>query len=216
MTDTKNRTKFLPFIRSFVAIVAIGVGVSACSDGSVDSEVAASSCSLAVENAKKMDDHIGGDMAAFSLADRPISLADVAFKDANDKPLSLADYSGKTLLVNLWATWCAPCRAEMPALEHLEKELGGESFAVLPISVDRGDSGKPKAFYSEIGLKALPFLHDAPGEAFKLFKKEGLALGLPATVLIDDNGCVLGKLNGPAEWGGPDAQNLIKTALAAK
>lgn len=216
MTDTKNKHKFLPLIapklRSFAALMAIGVVLTSCNDETT-SKVSEISCDYAVENGSKLDASIKGDLAAFIMIEQPISLASIPFVTADGNAQTLADYAGKTVLVNLWATWCAPCRAEMPALEHLESELGGTDFSVLPISVDHGTSEKPKAFYKEIGLTKLPFLHDTSKTTFKFFQKNSLALGLPATVLVDPKGCVLGKLNGPAEWGGQDAQNLIKAAL---
>ncbi|PCH51315.1 MAG: sodium:dicarboxylate symporter [Hyphomicrobiales bacterium] len=219
MTDTKNRQKFLPLIapklRSFAALMVIGAVLSSCSD-ETSSEIAENSCDYAVASAKKLEGSIKGDMAAFIPIEQPISLSTIPFVTAEGKEQTLADYSGKTLLVNLWATWCAPCRAEMPALEHLESQLGGGSFLVLPISVDHGSSEKPKAFYKEIGLTKLPFLHDISKTAFKTFQKNSLALGLPATVLVDPKGCVLGKLNGPAEWGGKDALTLVKAAINLK
>lgn len=216
MTDTKNKQKFLPLIASkfnsvaaFVVISAVLVG---CSD-ETSSEIAETTCDYAVENAARLDSAIKGDMAAFIMIEQPISLSSIPFVTADGEKQTLADYSGKTLLVNLWATWCAPCRAEMPALEYLEIQQGGDNFAVLPISVDNGSSDKPKGFYKEIGLTKLPFLHDTSATSFKFFQKNSLALGLPATVLVDAKGCVLGKLNGPAEWGGADAMNLMKAAL---
>lgn len=219
MTDTKNKQKFLPLIapkfRSVAVIAVIGAVLSGCSD-QTSSEVAEISCDYAVESASRLDASIKGDMAAFIMIEQPISLSSIPFVTAEGKEQTLADYSGKTLLVNLWATWCAPCRAEMPSLEHLETQLGGDEFSVLPISVDHGSSDKPKAFYKEIGLTKLPFLHDISKTVFKTFQKNSLALGLPATVIVDTKGCVLGKLNGPAEWGGEDALTLVRAALALK
>lgn len=219
MTDTKYRQKFLPLIapklRSFAALMAIGAVLASCSDETT-SQIAETPCNYAVETAKGLKGSIKGDLAAFIPIEQPISLSTIEFVTAEGKAKTLADYAGKTLLVNLWATWCAPCRAEMPALEHLETQLGGANFAVLPISVDHGSSDKPKAFYKEIGLTKLPFLHDTSKTAFKFFQKNSLALGLPATALVDPKGCVLGKLNGPAEWGGKDAIELVNGAINLK
>lgn len=154
-----------------------------------------------------------GDVAAFTALDRSISVAQLGFKDRSGADRTLADWSGRTVLLNLWATWCAPCRAEMPALDHLQADMGGEQFEVVPVSTDLGSDAKPKKFYSDIGLKHLGFFHDGNLATLNSLKKSGLAFGLPATLLISKKGCVLGTLNGPAEWAGDDAKALIKTAF---
>jgi thiol-disulfide isomerase/thioredoxin len=117
------------------------------------------------------------------------------------------------VLVNLWATWCAPCRAEMPALDELQQKMGGDSFEVVAINVDTGDDAKPKAFLNEIKVSGLAYYSDHSMGAFNELKAKGLALGLPVTVLVDDEGCLLAHMNGPAEWSTPDAVRFIETAL---
>ena len=139
-------------------------------------------------------------------------MASFAFNNDAGQAKTLADRSGKTVLFNLWATWCAPCRAEMPALDALQKELGSDTFEVVPVSVDLGEPTKPKKFYNDIGLKSVGFFHDSELATLNTLKKNGLAFGLPATLLIDGKGCVLGTLNGPAEWAGDDAKGLIIAA----
>ena len=148
-----------------------------------------------------------------SPADPPQSLAALAFNDPDGKPMTLADRGGKTLLVNLWATWCAPCRAEMPALNALQKAQGGADFEVMAINVDTGDDVKPKKFLAETGVDALAYYREDTLTLFNDLKKKGLALGLPVTMLIDEDGCLLANMNGPAEWSGPDATRFIKAAL---
>jgi thiol-disulfide isomerase/thioredoxin len=121
--------------------------------------------------------------------------------------------SGKVLLVNLWATWCAPCREEMPALDELQKDMGSERFEVVAISVDRGDIEKPKGFLDEIGIEALNFYRDNSMGVFNDLKRKGIGLGLPVTVLVDEDGCAIAQMNGPAEWASDDAKALIGQAL---
>ena len=149
MTDTKNRQKFLPLIapklRSFAALMVIGAVLSSCSD-ETSSEIAENSCDYAVASAKKLEGSIKGDMAAFIPIEQPISLSTIPFVTAEGKEQTLADYSGKTLLVNLWATWCAPCRAEMPALEHLESQLGGVAFWCFQLASITVRQKSPKLF----------------------------------------------------------------------
>ncbi|MBL8583081.1 MAG: TlpA family protein disulfide reductase, partial [Rhizobiaceae bacterium] len=125
-----------------------------------------------------------GDVAAMTAAAPSQSLKTLSFAGPDGKPMTLADRQGKTLLVNLWATWCAPCRAEMPALDALETEMGGESFEVMAINVDTGDDTKPKKFLEETGVKALGFYRDSTMGVFNDLKKRGLALGLPVTLLV--------------------------------
>src|SRR5690606_29760477 len=115
----------------------------------------------------------------------------------------------------LWATWCAPCRAEMPALDALQERMGSEAFEVVAVNVDTGDDAKPKKFLAETGVKSLGYYRDNTLDLFNDLKKRSLALGLPVTLLIDRDGCLLAHMNGPAEWGGADAAKLIEAALGS-
>ncbi|MBT1157355.1 TlpA family protein disulfide reductase [Aminobacter anthyllidis] len=171
-------------------------------------------CAAKVEKAKAVGAAATGQVAAMMPADPPQSLKTLAFNDPQGKPMTIADHAGRTLLVNLWATWCAPCRAEMPALDALEREMGGEEFEVVAINVDTGDDTKPKKFLEETGVASLGHYRDNTLGVFNDLKKRGLALGLPVTLLIDGEGCLLANMNGPAEWASPDARKLIEAALA--
>jgi thiol-disulfide isomerase/thioredoxin len=171
-------------------------------------------CAAKAEKAKAVGAAAIGHVAAMMPADPPQSLKTLAFNDPEGKPMTIADHAGRTLLVNLWATWCAPCRAEMPALDALEREMGGEEFEVVAVNVDTGDDTKPKKFLEEIGISSLGHYRDNTLAVFNDLKKRGLALGLPVTLLIDGEGCLLANMNGPAEWASPDARTLIEAALA--
>jgi thiol-disulfide isomerase/thioredoxin len=122
------------------------------------------------------------------------------------------DLKGKAVLLNLWATWCVPCREEMPALNALEKEAGANNFEVVTVNIDTGDDEKPKTFMSEYGIDSLKLYRDSSMGVFNALKKEGLAFGLPATLLIDDQGCLLASMNGPAAWDSNDAKALVAFA----
>ena len=203
-----------------VALAAVGaLGIAAAgfyawsTIGGNTLSASAGNCTVDEEFAAKLDTAATGDVAAFSPVEKPFDASTLAFNNADGSPTTLADRKGKTVLLNLWATWCAPCRAEMPALEELNEALGGDKFEVVPISLDLGTDEKPKRFYDEMKLDGLPFQHDGQMGALSTFKAEGLALGLPATFLIDPDGCVLGALNGPAEWASEDAKRLINAAL---
>jgi thiol-disulfide isomerase/thioredoxin len=151
--------------------------------------------------------------AAGGRADQSLSRASTFMWMSSSKPMTLADHAGKTVLMNLWATWCAPCRAEMPALDALQKKKGGDKFEVVAVNVDTGDDIKPKKFLSEIGIQSLGYYRDNTLGLFETLKKDGLALGLPVTLLIDKDGCLLASMNGPAEWSSDDARKLIDKAV---
>lgn len=171
-------------------------------------------CAAKADSAKTLASAATGHVAAMLPADPPRSLKGLAFSDPQGKPMTIADHSGRTLLVNLWATWCAPCRAEMPALDALEREMGGENFEVVAVNVDTGDDTKPKKFLEETGVASLGFYRENTLALFNDLKKQGLALGLPVTLLIDGDGCLLANMNGPAEWASPEAKKLIEAAQA--
>ena len=172
-------------------------------------------CAAKAGLAQTIADAATGEVAAMLKADPPQSLSTLAFNGPDGAPMSVADLAGKTVLLNLWATWCAPCRAEMPALDALETEMGGDGFEVVAINVDTGDDAKPRKFLEETGVVALGYYRDATLGVFNDLKRRSLALGLPVTLLIDAEGCLMAHMNGPAEWSSPDARRLIETAIGS-
>ncbi|PSM16969.1 TlpA disulfide reductase family protein [Nitratireductor sp. StC3] len=195
---------------------AIAVYVRSAADGNTDrpgADVAAASCEAKTGQATAVGAAAKGAVAAMLAADPPQSLADLAFNDPDGKPITLAALSGKTVLMNLWATWCAPCRAEMPALDALQKEMGDPDFEVVAVNVDTGSDEKPLKFLDEIGIGSLRFYRDNTLGLFNELKTRSLALGLPVTLLIDAEGCLLAHMNGPAEWHTDDAKTLIRAAM---
>ncbi len=175
---------------------------------------AEAACAPARSQAQALDPVVGGHVAAFQVAKAPEKLSDLAFSGADGEPMTLADFQGKVTLLNLWATWCAPCRLEMPALDRLQGALGGDDFAVVPVSIDTGGPERPTAFLESIGIENLPLYTDRSTEIFSALKTRSLALGLPVTVLLDRNGCRLGHMNGPAEWDSEEGRRLIQAAIA--
>ncbi len=155
-----------------------------------------------------------GEVAGMLPPGRPQSVADLGFKGADGQPLTLGDFAGKITLVNLWATWCAPCRAEMPALDALQRAKGGADFEVVAVNVEGGDDTKPKKFLGETGVADLGYYRDNTLGMFNEMKKRNLAFGLPVTLLVDREGCLLANMNGPAEWASPDAFRMIDVAIA--
>jgi len=202
------------------AVAGIIAGVTALYViGGPDGNIAAgttgetAACSAKLERAQALSPVIGGEVAAMLPAEKAQSLEDLRFNGPDGQPMTVADLSGKTVLVNLWATWCVPCRTEMPALDALESEMGSDRFEVVAINVDRGDDEKPKAFLQETGIKSLAYYRDSSMGVFNDLKTRGLALGLPVTLLLDEDGCLLAHMNGPAEWASEDAKKLIEAAL---
>jgi thiol-disulfide isomerase/thioredoxin len=170
-------------------------------------------CRPAVELARKVAPFARGDVAAVNIAKSPLKVPDLAFQDASGKPLSLASFRGRTVLLNLWATWCVPCRKEMPTLDALESELGGRNFQVVAVNIDTRDLAKPKAFLKDIGVQKLAYYSDPSAKAFQDLKAIGRAFGMPTTILVDPRGCEIGTIAGPAEWASKDAVHLIEAAL---
>jgi thiol-disulfide isomerase/thioredoxin len=170
-------------------------------------------CRPAVALASRIAPLVKGEVAAVTPATRPLQLPDLAFVDASGATKKLSDWRGRTVLVNLWATWCVPCRKEMPALDALQAKLGAGDFEVVAVNIDTRDLDKPKTFYEEEGLRRLAFYSDAKARVFQELKAVGRALGMPTTVLVDGHGCEIASLAGPAEWASEDAVRLISAAL---
>jgi thiol-disulfide isomerase/thioredoxin len=148
---------------------------------------------------------------SFVMHEAPKPLPEIKFEDGNGAALTLADLRGKTVLLNIWATWCVPCREEMPTLDALEAELGGPAFEVVPLSIDRAGPEVVRKFYAEIGIEHLGLYIDASMRAsFDL-----QAPGLPTTLLIDSEGRELGRLVGPAEWDTPEMIAFLKNHLTS-
>ena len=193
---------------------AIYVKESLSGNGAAGSAGAAA-CPFAAQTAAAITPFSKGEVAAMRAVDEHRPLPDLVFDGPDGTKKTIADFSGKTLLVNLWATWCVPCREEMPALNALEKALGSDRFEVVAVNIDTGDDEKPKAFLDETGVHELGYYRDASMGVFNTLKKEGLAFGLPVTLLMDDKGCLISAMNGPAAWDSEDAKALINAALEA-
>ena len=170
-------------------------------------------CRPAVALAAKIAPLATGEVAAVIVAKRPLKVPNLAFQDADGRPLALDNWRGRTVLLNLWATWCVPCRKEMPSLEALEKKFGGPNFEVVTVNIDTRDPDKPKAWLKEVGISGLKYYADPNAKTFQDLKSAGRALGMPTTVLIDPQGCEIGTIAGPAEWASDDAVKLIEAAL---
>ena len=149
---------------------------------------------------------------SFAVNETPAAVPDIRFKDGGGKPRTLADFRGKVVLLNIWATWCAPCRKEMPTLDRLQAELGGPDFEVVALSMDRAGPEQVKKFFAETGVKHLALNIDVSAKSMFTLG----APGLPMTLLIDRKGGEIGRLIGPAEWDSPEMVDFIRGRIAAK
>ncbi|MCE1235618.1 MAG: TlpA family protein disulfide reductase [Hyphomicrobiales bacterium] len=170
-------------------------------------------CAAAPAAAVDLVPHAADELAALAPSDRPRDLSALAFVGSDGKPTTLADWNGRVVLLNLWATWCPPCRAEMPSLDRLQARLGSKDFEVVTVNLDSRDPDRPKRFLADIGVAALAHRSDPTLGVFKALQKIGLASGLPTTVLIDRQGCELATFAGPAHWDGASAVSLVEAAL---
>jgi thiol-disulfide isomerase/thioredoxin len=172
-----------------------------------------SACTAARQTADRLKPLASGELAALHILDDPAPAPNLVFFADGGTPKKLADFKGRTVLVNLWATWCIPCRQEMPALDKLEGDLGSTKFEVVPINIDQRNPDKPRAFLQEIGVKHLDYFYDQSVNVFQDLKAATPVEGLPVSMLVGADGCALGVINGPADWGSPDAAALMKAAL---
>ncbi len=189
----------------FAALYGLGIGRAPAGDPA---------CRAAVATAKRIAPLAHGEVAALTMATAPLRLPDLAFEDADGKPKKLSDFRGKTVLVNLWATWCVPCRREMPALDALQAKMSGPNFDVVAINIDTRDPEKPKNFLKDAKLTRLSYYNDEKAKVFQDLKSIGRALGMPTSVLVDPQGCEIATIAGPAEWASDDAVRLIQAAVS--
>jgi thiol-disulfide isomerase/thioredoxin len=198
-----------------LGVIAIAVGallyVTIGSGGKETAE--AQACAANAAQRAAVDRAAKGEVAALAVAKQPKPVTPLAFNGPEGQQETLDAFKGRVVLLNLWATWCAPCRQEMPALDRLEAKLGGPDFQVVAVNIDTTRLNKPKAFLNDVGVKALPFYSDPKADVFYRLKQAGKVVGLPTTILIDRNGCEIGTLAGPALWDSPDGVALIEAAV---
>lgn len=152
-----------------------------------------------------------GAMTAFVVRPEPVALPDFAFEAPDGAKVTSADLKGKVVLLNIWATWCVPCREEMPQLNALQSELGGKAFEVVALNIDKGGPEKAQKFLAETKASDLKAYYDPSGKLFATLK----AVGMPTTLLIDPDGKEMGRLVGPANWASPEAKALVEAAIGA-
>jgi len=194
-----------------VAILAVLAGVYGMRRSR--SNPAAAACASAVAAATRIAPLAHGEIAALTVARTPFLVPDLAFKDARGHERKLSDWRGRTVLLNLWATWCVPCRKEMPALDKLQAALGGDKFEVVTVDIDTRDPEKPLAFLKDAGVNHLAYYSDQSAKVFQELKLAGKAFGMPTTLIVDPSGCEIGEMAGPAEWASADGVKLVSAAI---
>ena len=170
-------------------------------------------CRAAADIANRIKPLARGEVAAVAVANTPKLLPALAFQDAGGANRTLAEWRGRTVLFNLWATWCVPCRKEMPALDALQDKLGGPDFEVVAVNIDTRNLDKPRTWLKEVGVTRLAYYADPTAKVFQDLREIGKAFGMPTTLLIDRAGCEIASLAGPAEWASDDAIKLIQAAI---
>ena len=174
--------------------------------------IASNDCGTAPAMASRLAPLAKGEVAAFQPATDPDDLSGLTFKGPDGADTTLASFAGKTVLVNIWATWCIPCRTEMPALDRLEAAMGGKDFQVVAVNIDLNAADRARAFLAGIGVDKLAFYSDPTSGLFAKLRGRGLALGLPTTLLVNGKSCRMGVVEGPAAWDSNDARALIRAA----
>lgn len=156
---------------------------------------------------------VGSDRRAsakeLSFLDQPRPVPEIRFEDEHGHDLTLADFRGRVVLLNIWATWCVPCRQEMPTLDRLQARLGGTDFVVMALSIDQKGVEPVRRFYQEVGVKKLNIYVDPSGKAAHTLTIPGV----PTTLLIDRQGREVARKMGAAEWDGPEMVSLVEQTL---
>jgi len=202
-----------PAVVAAIVILAVLAGVYGMER--LRSNPAAAACEPALKTADRIAPLAHGEVAALAVARTPFRVPDLTFMDAEGHERTLADWRGRTVLFNLWATWCVPCRKEMPALDALQANLGGPGFEVVAVNIDTRDAEKPLTFLKETGVKHLTYYSDQSAKVFQDLKSAGKAFGMPTTLIIDRSGCEIGEMAGPAEWASADGIKLVGAVLGS-
>lgn len=201
---------------AWVSLALIGAVAAITAGLTLSNGAKATGCPAQEARGKAIGDAAQGELAALNGTGTGRSYADLSFVDAFGKTMSIAELAGKTLLVNFWATWCVPCREEMPALDALAAKYNGETFQVVPINLEiAGDGfGKAKTFLEAGNWPNLPLYVDTTSAAWEKLKGQAVSIGLPTTLVLDEKGCELGVLQGPAKWETADGDRVIEALIA--
>ncbi len=202
-----------PILAGFAVLVAGAVGAAALYGGGGGGNGREAGCASARPVTGRMVPLARGEVAAVQVARTPLVPAAFAFSGPDGRMLTLEDFRGRVVLLNLWATWCVPCRKEMPALDALQARLGGPDFEVVAVNMDTRNPEKPREWLVENKITHLAYYADPAGKVFQSLRTTGQSTGLPTTVLFDREGCMLAHIAGQADWASADAVALISESL---
>lgn len=217
MTDTPDRTdNSKRRIFMSVGLFAAALGIATLVYVSNGSQSQANECFVSEGATDAIDAVAQGQLAALLPTGTGRGYSDMGFLDSAGNDMTMANFAGKTLLVNFWATWCGPCREEMPALNTLAGDYGSDQFEVVTINLDLGEEGAflGQQFLDDNGLENLALYADPNFSTFERLKAQGVALGLPATLLLDQSGCEIAVLQGPAVWDSQDGRNVVERLIS--
>lgn len=203
ITTVISRLKYARFALAASVAFAL-VASTARAEAPADGASAATLAAL-----KPLAEAIGGSRK-LQIEDAPVELAPIVFSDESDAPVAASDFKGKVVLLNFWATWCPPCLEEMPSLDRLQAELGGEDFEVVAVNLDLRGKDRPLGWMADNDVTHLAFYHDRS-------QKSPAAVGaggMPTTLLIDRSGREVGRLEGAAEWDSEEAKEIIRLLIA--
>ena len=212
-TPSHPRKRLAMIVAGSIAGIVVALAAVYGIATSLGNRNADGACGSAVETAHRAAPLARGEVAAVALAEKPLRLPDLVFHDAAGAERRLSDWQGRTVLFNLWATWCVPCRKEMPALDALQAKLGGPNFEVIAVNIDTRDPEKPRTWLNEVGINRLSYYADPTAKVFQDLKLIGKAFGMPTTLIIDPARCEIGTIAGPAEWASEDGIDLVRAAL---
>lgn len=192
---------------ALAVVAALGVSIIALSASGI--RLPLSQMIAPVPEAKAANGEVS--TFAFFPYPTPRPVANVRFADAKGGMRDLASFRGKVVLLNVWATWCGPCRQEMPTLDRLQAKLGGKDFEVVALSIDRGGLAAVDSFFDETNVRTLAIYVDASTDAQG---RLGI-IGVPTSLLLDRQGREIGRVTGPAQWDSPEVIEIIKRYLRA-
>lgn len=154
-----------------------------------------------------------GAFSHLQIRETPKTVPDLEFLDPQNNAKKLSDFKGQWILLNLWATWCTPCREEMPALNALQQKLGSNNFQVMAINIDTRNRERVTQFLDELKLTALPRYNDPTAKVFQTLKTAGMAFGMPTTLLISPEGCEIANMAGAADWASEQAIGIMNSLM---
>ncbi len=214
VSATRKSLFLIPIIAAVLLLIAALAAVlyEIGRPGSKQAAAVAAKCAPEAALAARLKPLVHGEIAALNLNPAPQPLPELVFNGADGAMTNLTDFKGKLVLLNLWATWCVPCRQEMPSLDRLEAALGSDTFQIVAVNIDTSRFDKVKSFFGENGIEKLSFYTDPKADVFQALKQTGKVVGLPTTILVGANGCEIGTMSGPAKWDSDEAQALITAA----